>query len=42
MQPQKIYDVHNEEMNIFLNAVLKYSVAERPRTVEQFIKLLSV
>lgn len=42
MQPQRTYDVHNEEMNIFLNAVLKYSVAERPRTVEQFIKLLSV
>lgn len=42
MQPQKIYDLHNEEMNIFLNAVLKYSVAERPRTVEQFIKLLNI
>nr|WP_320060042.1 protein kinase [uncultured Bacteroides sp.] len=41
-QPQKIYDVHNEEMNIFLNIVLKYSVAERPRTVEQFIKSLNI
>ena len=41
-QPQKEYDVHNEEMNVFLNAVLKYSVAERPRTVEQFIKSLSI
>ena len=42
MQPQKNYDVHNEEMNIFVNAVLKYSVAERPKTVEQFINFLSV
>lgn len=38
--PQKIFDVHNEEMNDFFNSVLKYSVAERPRTIDQFNKLL--
>lgn len=38
--PQKIFEVYNEEMNGFLNSALKFSVAERPRTIDQFNKLL--
>jgi len=39
---QIMYDVNDREMNEFLNSVLKFSVAERPRTIDQFIKLLCI
>lgn len=37
---QMKFDVGDKEMNIFLNSVLKFSVAERPRTIDQFNKSL--
>lgn len=40
--PQMVFDVKDEEMNFFLNSVLKFSVAERPRTVDHFNKLLRI
>jgi len=42
MKPQKTFDLNDKEINTFLNSVLKYNVAERPRTIEQFIKSLNI
>lgn len=39
---QIIFDLEDKEMNIFLNSVLKFSVAERPRKIDQFVKLLNI
>lgn len=39
---QKNFNVHDEQMNVFLNAALKLSVSERPRTIEYFKTLLSI
>ncbi|NMB97140.1 MAG: protein kinase [Clostridiaceae bacterium] len=38
--PQLTFDVNDREMNNFLNTVLKFSPAERPRTIDQFNKSL--
>lgn len=40
--PQISFDVSDELMNNFLNASLKFNVAERPRTIEQFLNILSL
>lgn len=42
MQPQKVFDIGDLEMNLFLNSSLKFVVAERPRNPQQFIKSLSL
>ncbi len=42
ISPQMVFDVKNEEMNIFLNSALKFSVAERPRSIDHFNKLLHI
>lgn len=39
---QPTFDVGDLSMNIFLNAVLKFKVAERPRTIDDFIKKLGI
>lgn len=39
---QKSFDVKDKELNNFLNTNLKFRVAERPRTVELFIKSLGI
>jgi eukaryotic-like serine/threonine-protein kinase len=41
-QEQITFNVGDEPLNIFFNVVLKYKVAERPRTVENFKKTLSI
>ncbi len=39
---QVVFDVSDDLMNKFLNSSLKFNVAERPRTIDQFINALSI
>lgn len=39
-EDQIFFDVGDHDMNVFLNATLKYRVAERPRTIDLFLKNL--